>query len=172
MNSMGFVLAGLMVGLATAPANAETFGSWHTDTASTDVYAATVNDSGHVFGQYCYPREGSCLWMFSMGTACDRNDRYPALINSDAGALPVEIYCMGPLPKSPGRYLYAFTEFDKMTELAVKASRIGVAVPLKSDQFRVVRFDMDGAREAILAMRAAASRKTTPAGRGTYDEKL
>jgi hypothetical protein len=135
------------------------------------VYAATVNDSGHVLGQYCYS-EGTCLWLLGLRTRCSENEKYPALVNADAGAQSIEIYCAGELPGTPGLYTYAFTEFDKVTEFVTKSNRVGIAIPLQSDEFRVIRFDLNGASAAIASMQKVAAQKTRPARQGTRDQKL
>jgi len=146
-------------------------GSWMVSTQSdTAVYAVTVNDSGALLGQFCYPEQGSCMWLLGMTTGCEQGDRYPVLLNSDRGAQSVEIYCDGKLES--GLYRYAFTDFDAMQNHVKDSTRIGFAVPLRSDQFRVVRFALDGAAPAIQSMRDAAQSKPTRTQRGTRDQVL
>jgi hypothetical protein len=46
-------------------------------------------------------------------------------------------------------YRYVFTNFDSVTGAIIKSTRIGFAVPLRGDEFQVVRFDLTGATAAI-----------------------
>jgi hypothetical protein len=69
-------------------------------------------------------------------------------------------------------YRYAFTDFDSIDGLVAKSSKIGVALPLEGDQFRVIRFDLNGATKAVGSMRGVAERRTQPTRPGTRDEEL
>jgi len=150
---------------------AQTFGSWYVDTSHNDgLYAATINDSGEIFGQFCYPSAGSCIWFLGMKTACEKNAPYPVLANSDIGSWQLQLLCDGPIGN--GVYRYAFSDFDTVDALVRKGTRVGFAVPLQSDQFLVSRFLLDGATKAITDMRAAAQRKTLPAPSGTRDQVM
>jgi hypothetical protein len=154
-----------------APSAAQAaFGKWHVEAADGRIYASTVNDSGHVIGQYCYPKDGKCYWLLGITTKCEKGEKYPILVNSDAGAESVEIYCFGELKSAPGRYQFAFTNFDRANHLVTQSKRIGIAIPLAGDQFRVIRFDVGDAAAAVGAMRDAAD--TIRPVRGTRDEKL
>jgi hypothetical protein len=143
------------------------------DTFSEGHYAARANDSGHFLGQYCYQSKGSCLWLLAIKTRCDEGDKYPVLINSDAGSAQVEVHCLGHLP-SAGMYRYAFTDFELIDRTVRNGRRIGFAIPLESDQFRVLRFDLTGASSALNSMRARAqaNSQTRPAIRNTRDQVM
>jgi hypothetical protein len=144
---------------ASSLARAEDNGKW---TVVTDdpamMYAVTFNDSGALFGQYCYPEEGSCLWLLGASTQCEKGHQYPVLANADGGAIPLKLVCQGSSKTGNDvKYTYVFTDFDAVSNLVKNASRIGFAVPLQADQFKVVRFEVDGSAEALAAMRAKAS---------------
>jgi hypothetical protein len=152
-------------------AQSQTFGNWFSDTKSRDcLYAATVNDSGNLLGQFCYPGADACIWMLGMQTGCTKGNVYPVLVNSDSGSYTLEIVCDGQL--EGGLYRYAFTNFDLVDDLVNKADRIAFAVPLQQDNFRVIRFDLDGATKAIAFMRAAGEARAKPARSGTRDQTL
>jgi len=156
-----------------ATTDAQTFGDWYVDTApkgNAALYAISVNDSGNVFGQFCFPNAGSCAWLIGLKTACKSGDQYPVLANSDAGAVQLEVLCDDQLAN--GLYRYAFTDFEKVDNLVRQSGRVGFALPLQQDQFQVVRFNLRGASAALSAMRTAAERKITPAPRGTRDQKM
>lgn len=154
---------------------AQTFGEWSagiTDSGEL-LYAITVNDSGNLLGQYCVPATGSCIWLLGMSAACKEDDQYPILANSDAGAVHIMVRCDAKLEK--GLYRYVFTDFDTVNGIITKGLRIGFAVPLQTDQFRVVRFDLSGSRRAITLMRTAAEeahKKSTLKKTDTKDQNL
>ena len=152
-------------------AEIQRYGSWLTNTDSNDfVYAATLNENEHLFGQYCFPAEGACVWLLGFRTGCQQGDSYPALANSDSGAAHIEIICGGRLEN--GLYRYALADFDTIDDLVKKGGRLGFAVPFKEDQFRLIRFDLTGARAAIDAIRRNGGRQIKPMSRGTRDQRL
>ncbi|GFO68196.1 hypothetical protein GMLC_17750 [Geomonas limicola] len=150
-------------------ASAQDVGNWSIDTKSTEyLYAATVNDSGGLLGEFCFLKDNSCAWLLGMATACNQGASYPVLANSDAGAIQLQVYCDGQLEN--GLFRYVFTEFAAIDDLVKKSSKIGFAVPLQSDQFRVVRFLTKGAVPALTIMRGAAERKS--GSDATSDQEL
>ncbi len=67
----------------------------------------------------------------------------------------------------------AFTDFDQIDNIVSRASRaVGFALPLKENEFVVVRFNLQGAAPAIAVMRATAERQLKPATRGTRDQRV
>lgn len=156
-----------------ASTGSQTFGSWEVSTKDRDaLHATTINDSGHLLGQYCYLDGGSCLWLLGFRSRCEADARYPVLMNSSAGSRSLEVLCGGEVPGLPGLFRYVFTNFDQINEAVLGSTRIGFAFPLQGDEFRVVRFDLAGASAALSAMRAAATKRIRPVHRGTQDEKL
>jgi hypothetical protein len=152
-------------------AHAQTFGSWFVGTKRSDfLYALSINDSGNVLGQFCYPGDGSCIWLIALKTGCQKGDHHPVLANSDAGSVHLDVLCDGQLES--GLFRYAFTNFDQVDNIVRQGTRVGFALPLQKDEFRVVRFDLSEAASALATMRAAAEKKTLPVRRGTRDEKL
>ena len=145
----GFLVPGLAV--------AATFADWEesTDRAGSFWSAATVNGSQEVFGQWCYADKGTCIWLIGMTTRCHKGKTYPVVANSDVGAVQLEVQCLGKLEVT-GAFELAFTNFDDVDHLARRASRVGFAIPLQGDQFRVARFSLSGAVRALTAMRGAA----------------
>lgn len=150
---------------------AQTVGDW-TYSIKEPLYAATINDSGNIFGQWCDLDERSCFYLVAFPTSCEDDDEYPVLINSDSGSLSTTLICRGKL-KNRNLYRYVFSDFEKVDQLARNAKRVGVAIPLEGDQFRVIRFSLQGAGVALTVMRAAGD-KAVPASdrRNTRDQKL
>lgn len=155
---------------------AESFGEWHTGATESKeklFFAITVNDSGNLLGQFCSPDTGNCIWLLGMSASCNEGDQYPVLTNSDKGAAHILVYCDTKLDN--GLYRYVFTDFDTINDFVMKGSKIGFAVPLQSDQFRVVRFNLVGSNRAITVMRSIAEKaqKRLPSkNTGTRDQNL
>ncbi|MGQ7957099.1 hypothetical protein ACUTAF_05160 [Pseudomonas sp. SP16.1] len=173
MRSVGFIIA-LSI-FATNASTTEWFGEWATGEteAGTYLYAATVNDSGNLLGQYCSPSDGKCIWLLGMASACKEGDHYPILANSDVGARHIYVYCSE--RRNNNLYNYVFTDFDAIQEIVTKGIIVGFAVPLQSDKFRVIRFDLAGSNRAILSMQAAvekAQRAAPSKDSGTEDFEL
>ena len=152
-------------------AQAENFGAWFTGETNDGnfVFAATVNDSGNLLGQYCSPKTGNCLWMLGISTACKLDDKYPILANSDIGAEHLSIHC--DKQYEDGLFRYVFSKFDSIDGIIKGGLRVGFALPLQSDNFRVIRFDLSGANRAIKFMHSNGT-KTTPKTKGTKDQYL
>jgi hypothetical protein len=146
--------------------------TWFTDVTNTNSYfAATVNDSNRVLGQYCYFSEDGCFWMISMEQQCVEGQNYPVLANVDSEAMALELVCFGKVQKGEG-YLYAFTNFAQIDALLRKSTVIGVAVPVGMDAFVVVRFSLSGAVDALTTMLKAAESHRSTLPKNTKDKKL
>lgn len=152
-------------------ARAENFGSWFTGKTNDNnlVFAATTNDNGHLLGQYCSPEKGSCLWILGISTPCKLGDKYPILANSDSGASHLPVRCDEQL--EDGRFRYVFSKFNDIDSIIKGSLRIGFALPLQSDNFRVIRFDLSGVNRAIKFM-SSSETKPAPKTKGTKDQYL
>ncbi len=153
------------------PTMAQEFANWVTGAMDDNegYFAATVNDSTSIFGQYCYTGSGQCLWLLAVNINCEDGSRYPVLINGDGGSAQMEIVCkkLGDKPR------YVFSNFDAINN-SVRSSKkfIGFAFPLESGLFEVNRFLLDGAPEAIGRMKALSNSKKKKGGGGTSSYKL
>jgi len=144
-------------------AYAETVSDWEVDTTDpTVMFAATANDNEHVFGEFCFPEDGSCYWVVSMSVPCKEGDRYPILANSDAAAISVELLCID-ANADQHQYRYAFTNFDQIDKVIRSSSKIGFAMPMQEDTFRVIRFNLKGVEKALSIMHNAVASKSKPA---------
>lgn len=161
------VLIALALGVlppATA-ADTESFGNWMVGTieGGEGYFAATVNDSNAVLGQYCYLESGDCLWLLATHTDCEEGERYPVLVNADAGSAQLELVCRK-LGKKPR---YIFTNFESIDKSVRNSGKyIGFAFPLQSGLFQVDRFLLDGAVDSLLRMRAVAKGGSRKKGGG------
>ena len=151
--------------------HSQTNGEW-TYQSKQPFYAGTVNDSGHVFGQWCDIDAGSCMYVVVLSTRCDDDSSYPVLVNSDVHSLSTTLVCRGRLES--GKYRYALGNFDDIDGMVRKAKRLGIAIPLEGDQFHVIRFSLEGALVSLTIMRAAAEKAVPPTQptRNTRDQRL
>jgi len=149
---------------------ADKYADWSVNIASNQdfLFAATVNDSGALLGQFCYTDEAACLWLLTSDSSCEKNVKYPALINSDGGAFLAEFVCQGQI-ESRQRFGYAFANFEQMNHLIASATKVGIAFPLQGDQFRVMRFSLRGAQHALNKMHSEAERLMKKNQRTTRD---
>lgn len=147
--------------LICSQSQAETFSSkdwiWNTDNNNA-YYAVTVNDAGHLLGQFCYLLTGNCLYTVGMDISCEQGNEYPALINSDAGSAQVTLVCGDKVAGQTQNVMY-MSPFDDVDRLIRDASRIGIAIAMQNEQFKVARFGLAGSTYAIDLMRAAAAIK-------------
>ncbi len=122
-----------------------TFGHWFTGATSdkSGVYAATANDDGAVFGKYCYFSTKDCTWDIAIDMVCEKGAYYPVLANSDKGATSLVLQCVGPMTGNKF-YQYVFNDWKDVEKIIKTGSRLGIATPLQSDQFKVYRFLLDG----------------------------
>lgn len=134
----------------------KTFDAWGVGVISGEegLFAATSNESGAIFGQFCYVATTNCVYLISNDTTCEEKADFPVLVNSDLGSKSLQVKCI-PLNK---KARYVFTDFDAIDKLAVGANRIGFAFPLESGRFHVTRFDLAGSDRAIAYMRTAAEK--------------
>jgi hypothetical protein len=169
--SAAFLLALIIVCGSSAYGQVQTFGDWKVDLSDPSIYAAvTVNDSNHEFGQYCFfDKESSCDWFFATDTSCKDGSKYAVLANADGQALYLEVLCLGEIN---GGYAYAFTDFDKVDKLIRASKQVGFAVPLQGDEFAVVRWNLNGATNALSAMRTAAERRSKSISKSPRDPQI
>lgn len=121
-------------------------------------WASTLNDSSGALTQRCDIEEEQCFWSISILTKCEKDAVFPVLISADAGAWHMSILCGSPFKSGTETYYpYFFSEFDEFDKLVRSSKSIGIAMALKSGQFRVIRFLLDDAVKTIDSMRSLAA---------------
>ena len=131
-------------------------------------FAFTTNQDADIFGQWCYPTDGSCIWLVALNLRCEESSRYPALMNANSGAASIELLCLGSfLVEGKKYYRYGFGDFNVVDSAVRSATLIGVALPLDSGRFRVVRFSTAGANQVLDRMRRQAGELEKGSTRGT-----
>jgi hypothetical protein len=168
------VLVAVFFLLHSVAASAQQFESWVVGAMDSDegYYAATVNDSSGVLGQYCYTESGQCLWLIATDVKCEQESKYPVLVNADGGSAETELVCL----KLEDKSRYAFADFKKIDDvIRASSSYIGFAFPMASGNFKVSRFLLDGSLKAINTMRIKAEKNVAPKSkpkRSTRDLRL
>jgi hypothetical protein len=145
---MRFVLL-LLAALSIAKfANAQTTWSSGLLAKNEGVYAGTVNDSGAVFGRYCYFADDSCYWVLSNSLSCEETSTYPALAAAKDAA-NIELVCAGK-PRNSNLHKYFLKPYDTIEALVGDSGGVlGVATVAEGGNFRVFRFDLSGAKRAM-----------------------
>lgn len=158
--------------LAVAANNPTTFHDWGIGTSDdkTFVFAATINDSGEAFGEYCYFKTGNCLWILGLHTKCDPNEPGIVLSNTATGSVSLNITCRGSTGKD--MYTYVFSDWKSLEANIKDVSRIGFAFALASEQFSVVRFSLNGRTDSTAAIESYFSSQIKDKKQTTLDEKL
>ena len=155
------VIAAAVCLMPISYACAQQYDSWIVGSMGNDegLYAATVNDSSGVLGQYCYTESSQCLWLIATDVKCEQDSKYPVLVNADGGSAQMELVCL----KLENKPRYAFTEFKKIDDvIRSSSSYIGFAFPMESGNFKVSRFLLGGSLKAINAMRTKAEKNVAP----------
>jgi hypothetical protein len=120
------------------------------------VYAATTNDSGSILAQFCYFGQSTCEYRLLIDSRCTDGNKYPGLLNSDAGASSITLVCDG--SRSGDRYAYVVGPFDNVDKAIRKGTRIGFVIPMQRDEFKAMRYSLRGSNSALTFMRSAYSR--------------
>jgi hypothetical protein len=123
--------------------------------SGTSLYAATVNDSGEVLGEYCDLDSKKCHWLLGMETECDEGDEYPLLANTSSGARHLMATCFKDI--GDGQHVYAF-DWREIEAVIKGAKWVGLAFPMAGDAFKVVRFSLSGIDDSTRFMEAAFKR--------------
>jgi len=148
---------GVWLGMGSVIAVADEFpsGDWTWSVDGEFFYAGTVNDAGQMLAQLCYPETGNCVYAVGFNTNCEKDNSYPAMVNTDEGAASIELLCGGKL--DDGGNLMLPQNFEQMDTLVRKSNRIGFALPMEGDKFKAIRFSLKGSVQALDAMRKFAA---------------
>lgn len=137
----------LLIGLLIASAaHAQQYGSWSVDRLKDDTntyYAASINEAGGLLGKVC--NKSGCQWIVTASVNCESGAMYTGLLSSAIGAFPLNMQC-SPNDKTTGRYV--IKEFEVMESSVQKGEQVGIAMALKSGDFRVARYAIGGWAQA------------------------
>lgn len=141
-----------------APAQDYSVGNWSVLKSMSDTQIAKVINGENSTGVICFISSDSCLAYATMGSKCDDKDRYPLLINSATGAFNSLATCRH---LSSTMQILVIDEFNLMVSAFESGGEIGFASPLRSGQFKVVRFSTIGATAAIKDARTSPAAPAT-----------
>lgn len=146
-----------IVGHCQNPSN-EIHGYWFSQHSADASEAGTVNEDGTMFGILC--RADVCQFYLKGSTSCQEGGRYPILLNSDVGSTGLATHCQS---FNSGVRTHSdvvwFQETTKLASYLSKGEVFGFAIPLNNGEFKVTRFRLKGATEAIGRATTAPSRK-------------
>lgn len=153
-------VAAVMAGPA-ALAQVQKFGDWEMGrTEQGELYAATMNESGSILGYWCGDASLSqCEWVLVTSTGCRVGATTSVLLNNSDGAAAASLRCSGRTSEAATQQQHRYEiEGDEAIQLLQQSTgRTGLAVPIQDDQFKVLRFSMNGSSGARSALRAVAS---------------
>lgn len=137
------------VALLAAVGSAHAQSSWEAGPMSNNegVFAAVANDSGVIFGRYCYYKDQTCVWIMANEMGCKLGDEYPALATAETST-HLTLVCGGKSPtQSHNRYY--LKPYDTVEGLVNQGGTLGVAMVAESGNFKVYRFDLRGAKAML-----------------------
>lgn len=152
-----WLLVAVLLGvLSAAHAGDIKSGDWSWDVDDPEALnALTSNSAANLLAQFCYPEKGNCLYAVAFGMTCEEGEKYPALVNTDKGSRSIELVCG---PKFSDENLMLISEFDVIDKLVRQGKRIGFVMPMQGDEFKAVRFSLQGATQALDLMRRSAEK--------------
>jgi len=140
------LIAGLFL-CSVAKAEEKRFGDWFVVRADNgDMVAGTQQDNFSKALVYrCFKELNKCAHVLIADIKCDDGYTYPVLVNSEHSALSMNTLCSD----NDGKSELILTEFDQIHEIIQKSNVVGIAVPMASGQFKVVRFSLNGSSKAM-----------------------
>lgn len=139
----------LLANSGCAFAASYTYGDWVTEIGNGYRDASTSNASGSSIGVFCSLSTETCVAYFQSNTRCEQGSTQVALINVDDGAFSTKMSC-APIKSSSGiKYVEFIYGFDRMRRELTNNTDIGLALPLESGLFKIVRFSLRGSKSAI-----------------------
>lgn len=133
------------------------FGDWIVSLDSDFKETFTANDSGSSVGVLCAATTQRCLVYLRTNTTCSVGDKQVALVNASAGAFSIQMECSQLQFDSGPEFVNFLGEYDTMRDALFKSNDIGIALPMTSGHFKVVRFSLKGSNQAIEAVEKSAS---------------
>ncbi len=126
-------------------------GDWTVGTGdSGETYMVTENEAGVLFGQWCGSDADSCYFQVMSTTRCGPDFESPVILNADGGAQATTLACKGTATfRGKTLYRYRVTPYAQARKIIQRGPRLGIVIPVEGDNFRLLRFPLDGAAEAL-----------------------
>lgn len=166
-----FVLAGIAcLAFAAQAGDKRLHADWVSDVDGGYTEAFTTNESGAHLGMLCFEK---CVYYYRPNFSCRDGAVYSSLISSAAGASPVDIRCAVINATRGPKFALIFTDFEQIQQAISGGGSLGIAIALKSGEFNVSRFSLDGVLPALgRATRAAAAAASGQRSGGNRDTRL
>jgi hypothetical protein len=126
-------------------------GDWTVNVIDGLQLASVENDAGASAGVLCSVETEDCTAFFITNGACTEGDPVPMMLNSPVGAGVITTTCRH-LPTGANGGATAMNvvkEFGTVQAALESGGVVGVAIPMASGAFRVLRFSTVGATAAI-----------------------
>lgn len=149
---------------------AEVIKDWSWSVGDNYAWAATINKSGDIFGQYCYYDSGHCLYLIATNSACNEDSKYPILTNSPSGAFSNSLFCKTKVNRE--QYSYIVNNFDQIDEVVKEDAYLRFAIPMESGKFKTMTFSLLGSKKAILSMREYAEKNSIERNQNRMDNQF
>lgn len=147
----------LLFASASISAIAQTPGVWEGTRVDDDTLATGVfNDSGGLLAKTCSIKDQTCSWTLVIDTPCDEKSTSSVLMSARLGATAIQTTCIGK-GKDGKTFQYMLHNPDDLDRLFSSGGVLGIAFALEGGQFKVVRFNVDGAANAIKALTQGAT---------------
>lgn len=133
--------------LVAASNSIETFADWSVIQAkdSVDLIAITYIKEGSYLAFRCFVNTQKCVHVFSAGFECKVGGGAPVLVNTPASALSIQTTCAS----NSVDYELMVDDQSQIHETLKQGGVIGFAFPVNSGLFKVVRYSLNGAGEAM-----------------------
>ncbi|RVT92860.1 hypothetical protein [Sphingomonas crocodyli] len=124
-----------------APTQQITVGDWVVTPSKKWAVASTKNPSGSAFGVMCGP---VCFAFLNPQKACDKGASYPAMMNSKAGAVLLELKC----DIVDGDHFLTMPLNDVLIDTFEMGGDVRFAIPTSTGTFNISKFSLIGALTA------------------------
>lgn len=160
----------------TSSSSSQTYGSWTVGTGSDGMpFVVTTNDSGAMLGKWCTATSATCFWMLvTTQPKCQEGAMPPMLVNAAGlGAKAINSTCVQPITISGQiNYRLLLAPHDDVENIVSGATKIGFAMALEEDGFRVIRFSLNGSSLALTRWSVLAEKAVKVINQGTRDQSL
>ena len=154
---MAVFAASAAVAATAAPEADQIFGHWRAGADATSVFAYTENESGALLGFVC--SYGQCFYYLHTQAGCVVNREYDLLLSSQTAGGAPKIHSAFPravcgIGEGDDADIQAFYFHEDGMPAVIAASVVAIAVPVEDSQFRVSKFSLEGASDAVAWARA------------------
>lgn len=174
------VLLALILAYQARAADPVMYGDWGVGYGEDNsfMFAATANDSGEIFGEYCYFTSKACGWYVMLNTGCKPGTVSPILANTDSSAIALNFTCKGQMTGK--KFASEITDWKSLEAILTDSIHLGFAIPMSEDNFTAVRFSLKGRTAStqtmesafVAQLKAGNARPSNATSRGTADQRL